>query len=187
MTERASLRLTRYLAEQTSIKTISIYMVSSAMLLPFVSRNLRSIHRAKEDKLMAGSNSQTHTPSDVPLNKRLTSKSAEILKLLAAGYSPDDIVLINPEIARGDISQAAEEALGLHTSAQVKDERAERIVRSYPRAFEKWTTEEEERAAQLFNSGKTMREIAADIQRQPNAVKIRLQKMGLFHFNDMIQ
>lgn len=135
---------------------------------------------------MTGSHYQTHPSSDFTTSKLLSKRSTDALKLLAAGYAHDEIMLINPAITRSDISLAAEEALALHAAALDREERAERIVRTYPRAFEKWSTEEEERAAQLYNAGKTMREIAAVIERQPNAIKIRLQRIGLFRPDDRI-
>lgn len=52
------------------------------------------------------------------------------------------------------------------------------IRRVHPRAYEKWTDEEEARLAKLRNAGKSMQEIARELQRQPGAISSRLRKLG---------
>ncbi len=51
------------------------------------------------------------------------------------------------------------------------------IRRVHPRAYEKWTDEEEARLAKLRNAGKSKQEIARDLQRQPGAISSRLRKL----------
>jgi predicted Rossmann fold nucleotide-binding protein DprA/Smf involved in DNA uptake len=52
------------------------------------------------------------------------------------------------------------------------------IRRVHPRAYEKWTDEEEARLAKLRNAGKSKQEIARDLHRQPGAISSRLRKLG---------
>ena len=52
-----------------------------------------------------------------------------------------------------------------------------KIRYSYPRAYEKWTDEEEVRLLNLRSEGKTKREIAQILQRQTSAISSRLKKI----------
>ncbi|HUT36237.1 MAG TPA: hypothetical protein VNE39_22300 [Planctomycetota bacterium] len=52
------------------------------------------------------------------------------------------------------------------------------IRRNYPRAYEKWTPEEEAHLRELAARGSSIRELAAQIQRQPGAIRSRLDRMG---------
>ncbi len=49
----------------------------------------------------------------------------------------------------------------------------------HARAFERWTDEEDERVVTLDGEGKSFDEIASILQRQPNAVRMRMEKLGL--------
>lgn len=51
------------------------------------------------------------------------------------------------------------------------------IRHQYPKAYEKWTSEEDAQLIELFNAGKTTREIAEKLLRQPSAISSRLQKI----------
>ncbi len=110
----------------------------------------------------------------------LSEKSAHILRLLGSGLSDEEIIASDPAIKREHIVLAAREALVLNSSARTQQERIKRIVQRHPRAYEKWTHDEELRVAELYKLGKTLREIAASVQRQPSAVKNRLDRLGLF-------
>jgi DNA-binding CsgD family transcriptional regulator len=111
---------------------------------------------------------------------KLSDKSTEIFRQLSSGLSEETILQTQPLIDRLDIVQAAREALILNQAVQVRDERSDKVMRQYPRAYDKWSPDEERRVAEMYNSGKTMREIAATVLRQPNAIKNRLEKMGWF-------
>ena len=50
----------------------------------------------------------------------------------------------------------------------------ERQRDSYPRAYEKWLPEEDERLGRLFESGRSIPEIASELGRQPTAIESRL-------------
>ena len=49
---------------------------------------------------------------------------------------------------------------------------------SHPRAYEIWTPEEEQQLKSMFESGRTIDEIAAELGRQPSAVTSRLSRSG---------
>jgi DNA-binding NarL/FixJ family response regulator len=49
----------------------------------------------------------------------------------------------------------------------------------YPRAFATWTASEDRKVLDMFQQGKTMREIAAATQRHPDAIKTRLIYMNV--------
>jgi len=54
-----------------------------------------------------------------------------------------------------------------------------RVRQDHPRAFERWSDEEDQRVIALAGSGKDAGEIAAELQRQPNAIAMRMEKLGL--------
>lgn len=111
---------------------------------------------------------------------KLSTRSTAILDLLSKGQSDNQILQNHPAFSREDICMAANEALILNRNTQTREERVAKIQQRYPRAYEKWSSDEEWRIKELFQQGKTMREIASVVQRQPNAVKSRLERMGLF-------
>ena len=52
------------------------------------------------------------------------------------------------------------------------------IRRTYPRAYRKWTPEEDAKLKALVARGKSSRELAAELQRRPGAILSRLRKLG---------
>ena len=63
--------------------------------------------------------------------------------------------------------------------ASYHDERVREARKIHPRAFERWSDEEDERLRQLVGAGRTTDDIASELQRQPNAVLIRAQRLSL--------
>lgn len=57
--------------------------------------------------------------------------------------------------------------------------RLSRIRKDHPRAYEKWTEEEDETLERLFARGKSRKEIAELLERQPSAIRSRIRKMEL--------
>jgi len=53
------------------------------------------------------------------------------------------------------------------------------VRRTHARAFERWTDEEDGRVTALAGEGKGVDEIAATLQRQPNSIQMRMEKLGL--------
>jgi PurA ssDNA and RNA-binding protein len=50
---------------------------------------------------------------------------------------------------------------------------------TYARAYEPWDKKEDAELALLFSQGKTMTEIGESLQRNPGAINIRIEKLGL--------
>ncbi|MCQ2147593.1 MAG: hypothetical protein MJZ16_08765 [Bacteroidales bacterium] len=55
----------------------------------------------------------------------------------------------------------------------------EALQSEYKKAFEKWTLEEEMILTGMYNEGKSWKEISEHLQRNINAIKIRVEKLGL--------
>jgi hypothetical protein len=58
-------------------------------------------------------------------------------------------------------------------------QRIDRIRQAYPRAYEKWTDEEDEQLRQKHLDGAGVNELAGILQRQPRAIKSRLRRLGM--------
>lgn len=131
---------------------------------------------------MRGTNSRLYVPKGaMPTSTgKLSDTSADILRMLALGLTKAEMIAMNPLLSESDIAEAAKEALQLNSVAQTQKERQSKIVQRYARAYDKWSSDEESRIAEMFKEGRTLREIAAVVERQPSAVKNRLEKMGLF-------
>lgn len=61
----------------------------------------------------------------------------------------------------------------------VSDERIKQVREARPRAYEKWTTEEEDVLRNEFLQGQSIEEIAEHLQRQIGGIRSRLVKQGL--------
>ena len=55
----------------------------------------------------------------------------------------------------------------------------EKIRQKYPRAYVKWSQDEDENLKKEYASCQQIGELAQRFQRQPNAIRLRLQKLGL--------
>ncbi|EGK87102.1 hypothetical protein D0A34_03995 [Microcoleus vaginatus PCC 9802] len=55
----------------------------------------------------------------------------------------------------------------------------EKIRQKYPRAYVKWSQDEDENLKKEYASGQQIDELAQRFQRQPSAIRSRLQKLGL--------
>ena len=110
----------------------------------------------------------------------LTKKSRAILTAIADGHTYEQILANFPAWTYHDIFQAAAEALDISTvGGPSYVERLEAIRRDNPRAYEKWTDEEDAQLRQLFQSQTPPKEIARILQRQPSAIRSRLVKLNL--------
>jgi len=109
---------------------------------------------------------------------RLSNKSLAVLSLIAEGHSYSQIVDGHPDISYLDIFAAAEEALRLNESASEYEVRLAQIKERHPRAYERWSEDEDARLIALAQAGKEANEIAKVLQRQPSAIRSRLSKHG---------
>lgn len=126
----------------------------------------------------------------------------DILDMISKGFSYYQILLSDPRLTLSDIMVTAKVAGELidmfvtpaHTidvegSIEViakggKIQNLTKIRKEHPRAYEKWSTDEEERLVQLFHSGQTVTEIARVMERQLGAIKTRLKRLGLIENNN---
>ncbi|MEG4119098.1 hypothetical protein QUA43_16695 [Microcoleus sp. N9_B4] len=78
---------------------------------------------------------------------------------------------INPQFGSG---LNAEQKNGYRPKTQ-----NEKIRQKYPRAYVKWSQDEDENLKKEYASGQQIDELAQRFQRQPSAIRSRLQKLGL--------
>ncbi len=122
---------------------------------------------------------------------------AYVLRLIAEGYSYDQILRANPKLTMGDIMASAE--LARQVVEELEDEHGdieighsirfvfskgkflslEKLRQKYPRAYTEWTAREDNELAEMFKRGGRIDDIAAQHQRQPGAIRARLQSLGL--------
>jgi uncharacterized protein (DUF433 family) len=123
-------------------------------------------------------------------------KITDVLDMISRGCSYKQIIEQNAGLTLGDIMAAAKTALALLKMVVIVEEPIKiaselRIVihngkmqslaevrKKYPRAYEKWTEDEEKRLVALYRGGKKIGEIAGLLQRQWGAVRIRLEQLG---------
>ncbi|MEG5161161.1 hypothetical protein QUB37_12030 [Microcoleus sp. AT3-A2] len=78
---------------------------------------------------------------------------------------------INPQLVSG---LNADQKNGYRPKTQ-----NEKIRQKYPRAYVKWSQDEDENLKKEYASGQQIDELAQRFQRQPSAIRSRLQKLGL--------
>jgi DNA-directed RNA polymerase specialized sigma24 family protein len=109
-----------------------------------------------------------------------SEKSRAILQAIAKGHTYEQILVQDLAWTYHDIFQAAAEALeGGQTAGDTKSYSVEEIRHDHPRAYEKWSAEEDGRLTALFREGKDVKEIAATLHRQEGAIRSRLTKLNL--------
>ena len=110
----------------------------------------------------------------------LSAKSRAILQAIAKGHTYEQILVQDLAWTYHDIFQAAAEALevGLVTG-EGKSYSVEEIRHDHPRAYEKWSAEEDGQLSNLCRNGKRVREIATTLNRQEGAIRSRLAKLNL--------
>jgi DNA-binding CsgD family transcriptional regulator len=111
--------------------------------------------------------------------KVLSDKSRDILEMLGAGHSYDQVLSLRDDVTYLDICAAAREALELLPADSGYGERIAAIKHAHPRAYEPWSRDEEERLRALRSQGMTLNAIAGTLQRQPSAVQSRLTRLGI--------
>jgi ribonuclease D len=73
---------------------------------------------------------------------------------------------------------AAHPADGSAPPRTFHEERVAEARRDHPRAFERWTSEEDARLQALFAAGSSVEDVSRELQRQPGAIRIRGEKLG---------
>ena len=111
---------------------------------------------------------------------KVSTKSMEILRLIAKGRSYAQIVDSGPDITYIDVFSAASEALqALEAESESHSDRLQETKKRHPRAYERWSDAELEELATVFLAGQTFEEIADHLGRQPSAIRSRLLRLGL--------
>lgn len=99
------------------------------------------------------------------------------------GGAADDAIdakqdtLDNGESASSDAIAAQQDTLDDDSNGKAYT--VDRVREKYPRAYERWTEDEDAELQQLHQQGVPTSEIAAHFGRQPNAITSRLIKLGL--------
>jgi ATP-dependent DNA helicase RecQ len=98
-------------------------------------------------------------------------------KLTRYGAAFLDLITAHDVEAGGDSRpHTAQPSPPLPPSAQ--DERLETIRRQHPRAYEKWTPEEDADLLSLYAAGTQLTGLVAHFQRQPSAIRSRLERLS---------
>lgn len=109
----------------------------------------------------------------------MTEPSLIILRFLAEGCTVEEVFWHYPSLDYGHIRQAAQEALNSLTTPTEQEKGIERTKSRYPKAFTRWTDEEQDLLAREFQAGNSVKALSELLNRQPGAIRIRLEKLGL--------
>jgi len=113
-------------------------------------------------------------------SKQLDEQETAILGMIGQGCTYEQVLASKPGLTYLDIFAAARSALKIAEERRnAYAERMKEIRQVYPRAYDKWTDEEEEALKTLVSSGRNTEEIAEALQRQPGAITSRMNKLGL--------
>ena len=85
----------------------------------------------------------------------------------------DELLTINKCLTELQISLLKKELI------EGKPYNFEKIRQQYPRAYERWTGDEDIRLQDEYNKGRSVRQLSETFQRQPGAIRSRLRKLGL--------
>jgi hypothetical protein len=99
----------------------------------------------------------------------ITSQGKEYLQQNAERLKPrlDELLMLN------------ERLIEFQTSLKTRAYSAGEVRKLYARAYEKWTREEDKNLENEFRKGYTVLKLAELFQRQPGAIRSRLNKLGL--------
>lgn len=113
-------------------------------------------------------------------NRDFSARSVEVLRLISEGRSYEQILSLHPELSYLDIFAAAREALDVVARAsEDQSSRMSDIREAHPRAYEKWSTEEDMELTRLVAGGEGVEEISARLRRQPGAIRARMMRLNL--------
>ncbi len=118
------------------------------------------------------------------LDVRETQKGNQYLTLSCVSQkdgetaSRNQIVIFESEIDRFSTS-FMHSLLHFTRKQTTKEVRIEKARTKYARAYEPWSKKEDAELALLFTQGKSIDDMAQSLQRQPGAVKLRVDKLEL--------
>ena len=91
----------------------------------------------------------------------LSEAHRQILELLAAGHSYEQVLASNPKLTFQDLAAAARSALeGIGSGGGGTTYSLEEIRKHYPNAYQPWTAAEEARLLEMLESGGSFKAIA---------------------------
>jgi len=105
----------------------------------------------------------------------ITFKGKECLKQCGENFGPklDELLAINKHLRKLQVSLLKKELI------EGKSSTFEKIRQRYPRAYEKWTGDEDIRLQNEYNKGLNVQQLSEILQRQPSAIRSRLRKLGI--------
>lgn len=127
------------------------------------------------------------------LIRNTDKKITDVLELLAQGHTIDQICSML-ELTPADIMLSASIACDLITKTVelrstpvsgkvefvVKEGRfqsLEQVRKKYPRAYEPWGKDEDKDLMELYQRGKTIKQIAEQLQRTTGSIKARIERL----------
>ncbi len=96
-----------------------------------------------------------------------------------AQYGADLRTIVGEHIARQGAAPPRAPAASDTGARTFHEERVAEARKLHPRAFERWSDDEDERLRGLIADGRTLDEIIGILERQPNAVRIRAERLDL--------
>lgn len=124
-------------------------------------------------------------------------KITDVLDMISQGFRYNQILEKFPKLSLGDVFVSAKFAADFLRQYVTADDTIEvegevvvvahnrRIInlteirKEHPRAYEKWEPSEDNELIAFYRSGKKIAEIAELLQRQPGAIRSRLNKLGM--------
>lgn len=110
-----------------------------------------------------------------------SKKAATILKMAEEGCDYTQVVAADPIISRKDLFDAVMLAIRMKTDEALPGVYAQRLAAiraEFPRAYEKWTFDEDCQLRSMHANGVPVDEIAEVLQRQVSAIRSRLVKLS---------
>ncbi len=107
---------------------------------------------------------------------QLSVKTIAVMELIAGGNSYEQILRTDPAITYRDISDAAQEVITRVVEAK---SRLDEIREQYPRAYMKWTPEEDARLEEILRQGEFVSRIAKALERGREGIRSRIIKLDL--------
>lgn len=121
----------------------------------------------------------------------------DVLGLIASGYSYKQVLETHSSLSLGDIMLSAKVARELVEKIKMVEQELkvegeltffvqggqfksmDELKRDHPRAFEKWTEQEQTDVERMFKAGESIKTIAEKLQRSYGSIRARLIKLEL--------
>lgn len=110
-----------------------------------------------------------------------TNKAATIVKMVEEGCDYIQLIATEPDISGKDLFEALMLAVRMKTDGAQPGAYAQHLAAiraEWPRAYEKWTLDEDEQLRSMHANGIPVEEIAEVLQRQVSAIRSRLVKLS---------